>query len=147
VLVLHQSKALLIYLNALKYYQQTAPKSLGTEWVKSTIDPILNEYSHEDVPNLLATMGYHFAQQIGNQLQMEGKTLVTGGGAKNTWLIKQIKRFCVSTLEVPTTNLIDNKESLIFALLGYLRILGVPNTLSTVTGAERAISSGAVYLG
>ena len=139
--------SLLERLNALKYYQQTAPKSLGTEWVKSTIDPILNEYSHEDVPNLLATMGYHFAQQIGNQLQMEGKTLVTGGGAKNTWLIKQIKRFCVSTLEVPTTNLIDNKESLIFALLGYLRILGVPNTLSTVTGAERAISSGAVYLG
>ena len=139
--------SLLERLNALKYYQQTAPKSLGTEWVKSTIDPILNEYSHEDVPNLLATMGYHFAQQIGNQLQMEGKTLVTGGGAKNTWLIKQIKRFCVSTLEVPTTNLIDNKESLIFALLGYLRLLEIPNTLSSVTGADRTISSGAVYLG
>ena len=139
--------SLLERLNALKYYQQTAPKSLGTEWVKSTIDPILNDYSDEDVPNLLATMGYHFAQQIGNQLQMEGKTLVTGGGAKNTWLIKQIKRFCVSTLEVPTTNLIDNKESLIFALLGYLRLLEIPNTLSSVTGADRTISSGAVYLG
>ena len=139
--------SLLERLNALKYYQQAAPKSLGTEWVKSTIDPILNEYSNEDVPDFLATMGNHFAQQIGNQLQMEGKTLVTGGGAKNTWLINQIKRFSVSTLEVPTTNLIDNKESLIFALLGYLRLLEIPNTLSSVTGAERSISSGAVYLG
>ena len=92
-------------------------------------------------------MGNHFAQQIGNQLQMEGKTLLTGGGAKNTWLINQIKGFSVSTLEVPTTNLIDNKESLIFALLGYLRLLGIPNTLSSVTGAERTISSGAVYQG
>ena len=91
-------------------------------------------------------MGNHFAQQIGNQLQLEGKTLVTGGGAKNTWLLNQIKRYCVSTLEVPTTNLIDNKESLIFALLGYLRILGIPNTLSTVTGAQKTISAGAVYL-
>ena len=139
--------SLLERLNALKYYQQAAPKSLGTEWVKSTIDPILNEYSNEDVPDLLATMGNHFAQQIGNQLQMEGKSLVTGGGAKNTWLINQIKRFSVSTLEVPTTNLIDNKESLIFALLGYLRLLGIPNTISTVTGAQRNISAGAVYLG
>jgi anhydro-N-acetylmuramic acid kinase len=138
---------LLERLNALKYYQQSAPKSLGTEWVKSTIDPILNEYSNEDVPDLIATMVYHFAQQIGNQLQLEGKTLVTGGGAKNTWLINQIRRFCVSTLEVPTTNLIDNKESLIFALLGYLRLLGIPNTISTVTGAQRTISAGAVYLG
>ena len=137
---------LLERLNALKYYQQEAPKSLGTEWVKSTIYPIINEYSNEDVPDLLSTMGHHFAQQIGNQLQVEGKTLVTGGGAKNTWLINQIKRFSVSTLEVPTTNLIDNKESLIFALLGYLRLLEIPNTLSSVTGAERAISSGAVYL-
>jgi anhydro-N-acetylmuramic acid kinase len=139
--------SLLERLNALEYYQQKAPKSLGTEWVKSTIDPILYEYSDEDTPNLLATMGYHFAQQIGNQLQMKGKTLVTGGGAKNTWLINQIKGFSVSTLEVPTTNLIDNKESLIFALLGYLRLLGIPNTLSSVTGAERTISAGAVYLG
>jgi anhydro-N-acetylmuramic acid kinase len=139
--------SLLERLNALKYYQQAAPKSLGTEWVKSTIDPIINEYSNEDIPDLLATMGYHFAQQIGNQLQMEGKTLVTGGGAKNTWIINQIKKFSVSTLEVPTTKLIDNKESLIFALLGYLRLLEIPNTLSSVTGAERTISAGAVYLG
>ena len=139
--------SLLERLNALKYYQQAAPKSLGTEWVQSTIHPLLKEYSNEEVPDLLATMGYHFAQQIGNQLQMEGKTLVTGGGAKNTWLINQIKGFSVSTLEVPTTNLIDNKESLIFALLGYLRLLGIPNTLSSVTGAERTISSGAVYQG
>lgn len=138
--------SLLEQLNSLKYYQQSSPKSLGTEWVKSTIDPLLKEYSTEDVPDLLATMGNHFAQQIGNQLQLEGKTLVTGGGAKNTWLLNQIKQYCVSTLEVPTTNLIDNKESLIFALLGYLRILGIPNTLSTVTGAQKTISAGAVYL-
>jgi anhydro-N-acetylmuramic acid kinase len=139
--------SLLERLNALKYYQQAAPKSLGTEWVKSSINPILQEYSNEKISDLLATMGKHFAQQIGNQLKMEGKTLVTGGGAKNTWLINQIKGFSVSTLEVPTTNLIDNKESLIFALLGYLRLLEIPNTLSSVTGADRTISSGAVYLG
>lgn len=138
--------SLLERLNALKYYQQTAPKSLGTEWVKSMIDPLLHEFSNETVPDLLATMGNHFAQQIGNQLQLEGKTLVTGGGAKNLWLLNQIKEYCVSTLEVPTTSLIDNKESLIFALLGYLRILGIPNTLSTVTGAQKTISAGAVYL-
>ena len=136
---------LLEKLNSIEYYKQSAPKSLGTEWVDLYIRPILNEYISESAPNLLATLGIHFAEQIGSKLYMEGKTLVTGGGAKNTWLINQIKKFSVSTLEVPTTNLIDNKESLIFALLGYLRILGIPNTLSSVTGANRSISAGSIY--
>jgi anhydro-N-acetylmuramic acid kinase len=78
---------------------------------------------------------------------MEGKTLVTGGGAKNTWLINQIKKSTVSTMEIPTVNLIDNKESLIFALLGYLRYREEPNNIPSVTGAQRKISGGAIYLG
>jgi anhydro-N-acetylmuramic acid kinase len=139
--------ALLNQLNSIDYYKQKAPKSLGTEWVNTFINPILDLFKEESVPDLLATLGCHFAEQIGNQLQMEGKTLVTGGGAKNTWLINQIIKSTVSTMEIPTVNLIDNKESLIFALLGYLRYREEPNNIPSVTGAQRKISGGAIYLG
>ncbi len=139
---------LLDELENLNYYKMQSPKSLGTEWVDETISPLLIKYSEKNnVPDLLATFGTHFANQISMILNMPGKTLITGGGARNTWLINLIKLHSISTVELPENDLIDNKESLIFALLGYLRLLEIPNTLPSVTGALRPISSGAVYKG
>ena len=134
-------------LNLLEYYQIDAPKSLGTEWVEEKITPLLAKYSvNNEIADLLNTFGSHFAFQIGQVLK-SGKTLVTGGGAKNSWLMKQIKLHSISTMELPSGDLIDNKEALIFALLGYLRLNEIPNTLPSVTGAIRPISAGAVYKG
>lgn len=134
-------------LNLLEYYQIAAPKSLGTEWVEEKITPLLAKYSvNNEIADLLNTFGSHFAFQIGQVLK-SGKTLVTGGGAKNSWLMKQIKLHSISTMELPSGDLIDNKEALIFALLGYLRLNEIPNTLPSVTGAIRPISAGAVYKG
>lgn len=139
--------SLLNQLNSIEYYKQKAPKSLGTEWVSSFIYPILDLFEDESVPDLLATLGTHFAEQIGSQLQMGGKTLVTGGGAKNSWFINRLKEYTISSIEIPSVTLIDNKESLIFALLGYLRFSEQSNTIPSVTGAQRRISAGAIYLG
>jgi anhydro-N-acetylmuramic acid kinase len=134
-------------LNKLDYYQNTAPKSLGTEWVEEFISPLLTQFAvNHEIGDLLNTFGSHFAYQIGKVLK-SGKTLVTGGGAKNSWLLKQIKLHSMSTMELPSGNLIDNKEALIFALLGYLRLKEIPNTLPSVTGASRPISAGAIYKG
>ena len=135
-------------LNALPYYQKNAPKSLGTEWVDEFLSPIITHYSAKSsLPDLLHSFGMHFAIQIGKALNKEGKTLVTGGGARNGWLMKQIKLHSTSTMELTDGHLIDSKEALIFALLGYLRLNEIPNTLPTVTGAIRPISAGAVYKG
>ncbi|MFM2285912.1 MAG: hypothetical protein RLZZ543_1409 [Bacteroidota bacterium] len=135
-------------LNALPYYHKKAPKSLGTEWVDEFVSPIITQYSaHASIPDLLHSFGVHFAIQIGKALNKEGKTLVTGGGAKNGWLMKQIKLHSTSTVELTDGHLIDSKEALIFALLGYLRMNEVSNTLPSVTGAIRPISAGAVYKG
>jgi len=134
-------------LNHLEYYHVAAPKSLGVEWVEENITPLILKYSiNNDIADLLNTFGIHFAFQIGQVLK-SGKTLVTGGGAKNSWLMKQIKLHSISTMELPSGDLIDNKEALIFALLGYLRLNEIPNTLPSVTGAIRPISAGAVYKG
>ena len=63
--------------------------------------------------------------------------LVTGGGAFNRYLIECIHRYEPSVEVIIPDNLIINyKEALIFALLGYLRLTGQTNTLASVTGAR-----------
>lgn len=137
---------LLAELNQLEYYHQTPPKSLGREWVAEHISPILAV----DLPtkDILATFTLHAAQQItsvinANQIK---SILITGGGAHNKHLITLLQQNSNAQIITADPQLIDYKEALIFALLGLLRILGLPNTLPSVTGATKPLSSGAIYL-
>ena len=62
--------------------------------------------------------------------------LVTGGGAKNKYLIERLQtRLPDCHITVPKDSIIDYKEAIIFALLGYLRLTQRNNCLSSVTGA------------
>jgi len=139
--------ALLKQLNSLPFYTQKGPKSLGTEWINANVWPVLNAFSELSDAELLATFTEHAAMQIGVVMQMDGSALVTGGGTWNSFLLERIKMHSRSQLVVPDPMLVEFKEALIFSLLGYLRIKELPNTLTEVTGAARAISAGAVYLG
>jgi anhydro-N-acetylmuramic acid kinase len=73
--------------------------------------------------------------------------LVTGGGALNDFLISTLKGKLGATIEVvvPSRKLIENKEALVFALMGVLRIENEINVLSSVTGARCDSSSGVIF--
>ena len=76
-------ETLLNRLNALSFYEKQPPKSLGLEWVKSIIIPLIDscELSVKDV---LRTFVEHTAIQIGKVLTGENTTaLFTGGGVYN----------------------------------------------------------------
>jgi len=45
---------------------------------------------------------------------------------------------------VPADEVIDFKEAIIFAFLGVLRVLNLPNCLSSVTGAKYDCSGGVI---
>ena len=125
-------------LNQLEYYNITQPKSLGKEWFVEAFWPLL-DVSPLPVEDLLATATHHIAGQIAGVAHNQGvKTmLVTGGGAFNRYLIECIHRYEPSVEVIIPDNLIINyKEALIFALLGYLRLTGQTNTLASVTGAR-----------
>jgi anhydro-N-acetylmuramic acid kinase len=62
-------------------------------------------------------------------------------------LIELIQAKTQCRLIVPDRLIIDFKEGLIFAFLGYLRLNGQTNTLKSVTGARRNSVGGAVYSG
>jgi len=138
---------LLDKLNALDYYDQKPPKSLGFEWCNEYIWPLIKE-TNLSVPDLLRTMVEHIAFQLSRALDEfeRGTILVTGGGAKNKFLMERFEVLSKHELVVPADLIIDYKEALIFAFLGVLRVRGEVNCLSTVTGASRDSVGGAIYL-
>ena len=63
--------------------------------------------------------------------------LVTGGGAFNSYLLELVQEYYpLVDITVPDSLIVNYKEALIFALLGYLRLSGKVNTLASVTGAR-----------
>lgn len=139
---------LLRKLEDLDYYKKTGPRSLGREWVEQTVIPLLDA-SKLDVAELLSTFTHHIAMQISSKLpQNKGNRVIfTGGGAHNHYLIQSIRNLSNCEIVVPNDLLIDFKESLIFALLGVLRMQGMINCLSLATGASKDSCSGAIHLG
>lgn len=135
---------LLQQLNALSFYQQKAPKSLGMEWVIKVVHPILNTYSISRT-DLLRTLVEHIAIQIASVLIQNSKVLFTGGGSYHQFLIERIAFHApLVQIEIPESKIIDFKEALIFGFLGVLKLRNEVNVLKSVTGASKDHSSGII---
>jgi len=139
-------KALLETLNTLPFYSLKFPKSLGREWVVQYILPVLQDSGLPTV-DLLATFCEHIAIQIAASagLKRDTKMLITGGGAFNRHLINRIRHHALPEIIIPDALTINFKEALIFAFLGVLRWRNEINCLSSVTGAAKDSSGGAIY--
>lgn len=144
--------ALLQKLNALEFYTLPFPKSIGFEWFVEKVAPLVDA-TEDHIENLLHTAVHHITNQIAIQINKyivknNSTLLVTGGGALNTFLIATLreKLGTSTTVEIPSKTLIENKEALIFALMGVLRGEEKVNVLKSVTGAKSDSSSGVVYL-
>jgi anhydro-N-acetylmuramic acid kinase len=144
---------LLRELNALDFYQQPFPKSLGFEFVQDFVLPIIEKYEIT-IENKLRTFTEHIAVQIALALESfldistrNKKLLISGGGAYNDFLVECIQSK-LPNLEIiiPSAKILEFKEALIFALLGILKLRNEINVLSSVTGAEKDHSSGKIYL-
>ena len=139
------SDQLLHDLNSLKFYSLPYPKSLGLEFVKKEILPVIESYNLNP-KDALRTFTEHIAYQISKEIRNQNtKVLVTGGGAHNLFLIDRIKSKTNSKILIPSKQLVNFKEALIFGLLGVLRLRGEVNCLSSVTGAQYDHSSGNVF--
>lgn len=128
------------------YYDKEAPKSLGREFFEKYQHQIIEE-SSLDVRDILATATEHTASQIVKSTDMleKSKMLITGGGAKNNYLVERISELSKHEVVIPDTMIIDYKEALIFAFLGTLKMEGKINVLSSVTGATSDSSSGTIH--
>jgi anhydro-N-acetylmuramic acid kinase len=135
---------LISFLNDQNYYKKEAPKTLGREWVEEKILPILNS-SQISIEDQLRTFTEHIAIQITKVVnQSEGKALLTGGGAHNLFLIERIRALSQSVIVIPSSDIIDYKEAMIFGFLGVLRMRNEVNSLCSVTGACNDSSTGII---
>ncbi len=132
-------------LNGLKFYSLAYPKSLGLEFVKYEILPLIESYNLNP-KDVLRTFVEHIAYQISKELNNQNSTVfITGGGAYNLFLIDRINSKTEAEILIPSNQLVNYKEALIFGLLGVLKLRGEINCLSSVTGAKNDHSSGNVF--
>jgi len=137
---------LLAQLNALDFYKKKPPKSLSREWFETEVKPLFDN-CNESQSSKLRTAYEHISNQISRSIDSseKKKMLITGGGAKNKFLVELLKNKTQTIIVKPNVTIIDFKEALIFALLGVLRIQNKINCLASVTGAKYDNIGGVVY--
>lgn len=138
---------LLRLLNELEFYQHKGPKSLGREWFEEEFLPLINSFQLPPV-DALRTLYEHVSDQLSLAVDQypKGRMLITGGGAHNVFLIELFSEKTKHKTIVPSSQIIDFKEAIIFAFLGVLRLREEPNCLESVTGADHDHSGGVIYL-
>ena len=136
---------LLDKLNNIEFYHKRYPKSLGKEWLTSIFSPFLEDFN---IPlnDKIRTLYEHISHQITNSITSgNAKVLITGGGAHNVFLIDLLKQKTKANIVIPTKEIIDFKEAIVFAFLGLRRLRGEINCLASVTGAKIDSCGGSMH--
>lgn len=143
---------LLKQLNRHPFYGLFPPKSLGREFFEANQKYLLDDCGTTglgglSVPDMMTTFVEHIALQIalGVSHLPKGKILVTGGGARNKFLMERLQARSSHEVVIPDKMIIDYKEALVFAFLGLLRMESKTNVLASVTGAESDSCSGRIW--
>lgn len=143
--------------NQLEYFKLPYPKSLDNEWVREHQTQVFEAHP-ESTANRLHTACLLIAGQIAthvNQILKKEKIsagpysmLVSGGGAYNEFLIECIAQALPELkIEIPASELVAFKEAALMGLMGSLRLLGLPNCMASVTGAEYDVCGGVIHSG
>ena len=129
------------------YIQKEFPKSIDNSWIKEYWIPLFESFDLSPRDSLRTNIEFLVNVLEKEVSHLKGSILFSGGGVKNSFFINEVKRLqqigysCV----VPDGEIIDFKESVLMAYMGYLRMKGQNNFISSATGAERDCLGGAIY--
>ena len=149
------SKELLDYLLTDDYYNLDYPKSTGREkYSQEYISNLLTKakelnLSKEDIITTTTYLtGYVTKYQIKKLFkEFKGTLIVSGGGAKNKFIIETLKDPQYIVKESIEENInSDGLEAYSFSVLGYLRLTNQISNLKNVTGANTSVSLGSIIL-
>jgi anhydro-N-acetylmuramic acid kinase len=144
----------------LPYHDRPYPKSLDNAWVTDHLWHLINERTYTTA-DCLHTFTMWLAGKIVKDFGLLGavagavegeksKVLVTGGGARNSFLMEQLRTAQEAAgLELEFVaadeSTGDFKEAALIALAALMRQEAVPNALASATGAVQDTINGAVY--
>lgn len=127
---------------------ETHFKSLGRELVENAFFPILEKHTISLEDKLTTCVEYMVVKINQTFIDSDLKSvLITGGGAYHTFFINQLRKRFNGKITIPSSEIIEFKEAIIFAYLGYLRMNTKVNTLKSVTKAKRDSVGACVYIG
>lgn len=140
------NSALKSKLEALPFYKLSSPKSLGIEWVNTSVLPIFKDFE-ANIPSLMHTYYHHIASEMAKNIKddPEVEVLVTGGGVFNDFLMELLQQKTAARIFIPASEIINFKEAVVFGFLGVLKLREEINVLSSVTGAEHDHCAGVVF--
>jgi len=138
------------------YFGFKPPKTLDNQYISTHFVPVLEQYcvgSNEDKLRTVVEMIVHSVQNAVRPLLQKKsdqsdlpKILLAGGGTHNTFLVEQLQQSIKEAhIIVPDDTLVDFKEALLMAFLGYLRVMQQENVLASATGAKSNSISGCIY--
>jgi anhydro-N-acetylmuramic acid kinase len=134
------------------YYAKAPPKSTGKElfhlaYVRERVGD--RQIARDD---LLATLTALSAETIANDLRRLGvaEVIAAGGGTRNPTLMRALEQRLpgVSITTIDAYGIAEAaKEALVFALIGFLTVHGLPGSIASCTGASRATVLGSIAPG
>ncbi len=134
-----------------KYFRLNYPKSTGREYFnKSFLRKYLAPCDKISNIDIQATLLALTVVSIANEIERFdiGTVLVCGGGAKNSYLMQQLKE-ALPLVEVAVTDdygvRVDEMEAMIFAWFAFKRLRSEKIELKTVTGATDNMILGGIY--
>ena len=146
-------------LQSLDFFGKTYPKSMGNEWIRKEVLPLFTS-SGLPLEDQMATAVEFLAQETAAAISLirkqehwpesSAKMLLSGGGTYNKFFVERLSKAMTSInidIKIPESAVINYKEALLMALLGLLRLEEKPNSMPSVTGANRATVNGGIYLG
>lgn len=137
------------------YFALPPPKSTGPEyfnlgWLESRGGPLGQTLAAVDVQRTLLELTVRsVADAIASHAASAETVWLCGGGVRNAFLVEGLRRTLHPRRVAPTDEAgvpAAWMEAMAFAWLAKERMAGRPNNLPAVTGADRPLSLGAVYL-
>lgn len=138
------------------FFKTPPPKSTGREKFNDEYFNKIIEYkeelkiSNEDFVSTLCNFtAKTISDAINNFISTNAKIYISGGGRKNTELVRQLKKY-LSNHEIQMIDTIgingDLKEAIGFAYIAWRSIGGMYGNLPSATGARRKVRLGAISL-
>jgi len=131
-----------------EYYFLSPPKTTGREYFSINYIENMLKFAPENPHDIMATLSALTAKSIALSYERFvypntaiNQVIVGGGGAYNPFLLKLLRTYLPSHIDLKTHEdfgISNNfKEAMAFALLGYCSFYNIPNNLPSCTGASK----------